>query len=260
MASLKAIEPDCALEGAFFARMNGGLRLKLSDKRPRRQRCLEVHLEIPDCHAEPGFYEGGTGEVSPSVVLPIRPEKRGWTKIVCVALRTSYPFGFLEKTRRFPVSVPFLVAPHPSGYEEPKGGSGSFSDLGPKSGLSSPSGARPYIAGDSTNRIHWKRTAQRGEPWIRLFEGDQPKGMLLELDLSRWEAGAHFEAELERLSGAILQARLQKMDVVLNIIGRHGRTERAGHIAAWRALGPLEAEGSGLSPDDGGGFNGSAGH
>ena len=241
-AILEAIEPDSIQDGTFFARMKGGLKLRLSDKKPKRVRHLGVYLNIPDCHAEPGFYLGGKGNMSGVAVFQIRPERRGWTKIIQIALVTSYPFGFLEKTRLFPVEMPLLAAPHPSGYDRPRGCSGDFSDPEPKSGNISPIGARPFIVGDSINKVHWKRTAQRGGPWVRIMEGGQPKGLLFDIDLAAWEPGADFEAELERISGAIFLARLQKTDVALAILGQHGRLEVSGHRAAWKALATLEAE------------------
>ncbi|MDR2697607.1 MAG: DUF58 domain-containing protein [Holophagales bacterium] len=241
-ASLQAIEPVRIEDGSLFARLRGGLRLRLSDKAPSRIRGLEVRLKIPNCRVEPSFFPGGKGDGSPTVVLQVRPEKRGPAQPKYIELRTSYPFGFLEKTKLFHLDTTLLIAPHPGGHENYDGDRGDFSEPDTKSGYSSPVGARPFVAGDSINRIHWKRTAQRGEPWVRVMEGDHPKGLLLELDLTEWKPGRNFERELERLSGAILQARLQKIDTVLTILGRHGRIEAAGHLAAWRALVRLEAE------------------
>jgi len=242
-ASIQSIELAHIEDGSLFAKLKGGLRLRLADKKPKRIRGLEIHLDIPNCHVEPGFYPGGKGEPSPTIVLQVRPQKRGLAKLKCIEIRTSHPFGFLEKIRRFPTDIPLLVAPHPSGYEKYEGGHDDFSVPDTKSAYSSPIGARPFIPGDSINQVHWKRTAQRGEPWARVMEGDSPKGLLLELDLTEWEPGLSFERELERLSGAILQARLQKIEVTLSVIGRRSRIEAEGHLAAWKALAPLEAEG-----------------
>jgi len=241
-ASIQAIEPVRIEEGTLFARLKGGIRLRLSDKAPKRIRGLDVRIEIPDCRVAPGFFPGGRGDSAPTVVLQIRPEKRGPLQLKYIALRTSYPFGFLEKIKYFHLDTTLFVAPHPSGHEKQDEGSGDFSEPDTKSGYSSPIGARPFVAGDSTNRIHWKRTAQHGEPWVRVMEGDQIKGLSLELDLTKWSPGREFENELERLSGAILQARLQKVDTILTVLSRRGRIEAAGHLAAWRALVPLEAE------------------
>jgi hypothetical protein len=65
------------------------------------------------------------------------------------------------------------------------------------------------------------------------------------LELGDWAPGRPFERELERLSGAILQARLQKRDVSLEIFGEKFRREAFGHTACWRALAIAEPEGAG---------------
>ena len=68
------------------------------------------------------------------------------------------------------------------------------------------------------------------------------------LDLTRWPPGRPFEKELERLSGAILQARLQRKDVALEVISREARRSHQGHTECWRALALAQAEASGADP------------
>ena len=159
-------------------------------------------------------------------------------------MRTSFPFGFLEKAWRFQVEKSLLVLPHPrSTYVL-----GEFKGEAPRSvparGLASPEGARPFQTGDPLSRVHWKRTAQRGAPWIRTFEGEQPTGLHLRLDLRAWAPGHDFERELERLSGMILQARLQRQEVFLRIDSLEGVSEDAGPTECWRALALAQAQGS----------------
>jgi uncharacterized protein (DUF58 family) len=251
-AALLAIQPGQFADGAFFAQTKGGLRLHLSDSKPKRIRCLNIYLEISNCQAEHVFYpsaerkggqrKAGLGTGEPQPVFSVRPEKRGVANIKSINFSTSHPFGFLEKTKLFPVEMQVLVAPRPVGSESPIGGSGEFADPTPKSGYSGPVGARPFAPGDPTSHVHWKRTAQRGEPWVRLMEGDQPRGVFLELDLTAWAPGQDFEDELERLSGSVLQAKLLRADVMLIILGKHGRRDVHGHRAAWKALAEAEAE------------------
>jgi len=249
-AAIVGIEPESVGIGTFFAEAKGGLRLRLVDKCPKRTRCLEISAVIPGCHSETAFYQGGrrmvtkrAGQGGPCVAFPIRPSKRGRTKIARVDFCTSYPFGFLEKTVSFPLDAEFLVVPRPAGFDDPKWGAGDYSEPNPLSGFSSPDGARPFAIGDSMSKIYWKRTAQRGEPWSRNMEGDLPKGLRLELDLDAWGPGNEFEHELERLSGAILKARLLKSAVTLCVYKSGGRTDAVGAIAAWKALSLAEASG-----------------
>ncbi len=237
-------------EGNLFARVRGGIRVRLADGQPRLPRALELHLELEEGGVEPSFLAGGQGEAEPVVVLHARAERRGWTRLRALELRTRYPFGFLEKSWRFALDRPLLVLPHPRTpgdlltAEAPEG-RGSL----PQPGQSSPEGVRPLRQGDPPARVHWKRTAQRSlpgalHPWVRTFEEERPKGLHLELDLGAWPPGRGFERELERLSGAILQARLQRKDVSLEVRGPEGIRHHQEPTACWRALAVAQAAGA----------------
>lgn len=231
-------------EGNIFARVKGGIRVRLLDAQPRRIRGLEVHLDLEQARVEPGFYGGGQGEEAAILlVLHARPEFRGWCKIRQLELRTRFPFGFLEKAWRLPVEKELLVLPHPRATVIRGESKGAIPYFIPKPGFTSPEGARPFRTGDPLSQVHWKRTAQRGVPWIRTFEGEQPTGLHLHLDLRIWAPGPLFEHELERLSGSILQARLQKQDVSLGIHSIEGIREHAGPTECWRALAQMQAQG-----------------
>ncbi|HOD33035.1 MAG TPA: DUF58 domain-containing protein, partial [Holophaga sp.] len=105
----------------------------------------------------------------------------------------------------------------------------------------------PFREGDPLTRVHWKRTAQRGSPWVRTFEEDLHAGLHLRLDLGAWAPGRSFEEELERLSGAVLQARIQKRSVSMELHSAEGRRDLEGHVACWRALAAAQAEGAAFS-------------
>ncbi len=243
--ALRGVALSSLDEGNLFARVRGGIRVRLKDEAPARMRALEVHLDLDGGRVEPGFLAGGNeagGEAL--LVLHARAEKRGWAKIRSLELRTSYPFGFVEKSYHFSLDQNVLVLPHPrTSSMPPRSQRGEILRHIPVAGESSPEGARLLRQGDSPSRVHWKRTAQRGTPWVRTFEGDQPTGLHLRIELRKWSPGRLFERELERLSGAILQARLQKRDVSLEILSAKERREAFGHTACWRALAKADAEG-----------------
>jgi uncharacterized protein (DUF58 family) len=233
-------------EGNIFARVRGGIRVRLLDRTPHRSRGLELHLDLERSRTEPGFYAGGQARTSQDpvqVVLQVRPEQRGWCRARSLEVRTRYPFGFLEKSWRFPLEQDVLVLPHPRSVAVPKDLKGEKVRAIPAPGLSSPEGARPFRTGDPPSRVHWKRTAQRGAPWVRTFEGEQPAGLRLHLDLRPWQPGPEFEHELERLSGAILQARVHKQEVFLEVRDLAGRHEFQGVTACWRILAQIQAGG-----------------
>jgi len=237
------IELDCIEEGNIFARVRGGLRIRLKEGAPRRVRALEVRLEMDQGYVEPGFYPGGEGRSDALVVLHAQPERRGACRLRSLELRTAYPFGFLEKARRFPLDQEILVLPHPRTVPPRLGLRGESTRALSKPGVSAPEGARPFREGDPLSRVHWKRTAQRGVPWVRTFEDEEPAGLRLRVDLRLWSAGAAFEKELEHLSGAVLQARLQKREVSLEILSTTSLREARGFVPCWRALALLEAQG-----------------
>jgi len=232
-------------EGNLFARVRGGLRLRLQDSGRGRIRGLELHLVMEDGSVEPSFLDsaGPTGETM--VVVHARAGHRGWIHVRTLEFRTRFPFGLIEKSRFFQLEHAVLVLPHPrTPPAQPASWRGEGQRTLPREGSSSPEGARPLRVGDAPGRVHWKRTAQRSQPWVRTFEEERPMGLHLRLDLAAWAPGRPFERELEHLSGAVLQARLQKRDASLELHGVEGIREVHGHTACWRALALAQAAGT----------------
>ncbi len=242
--AIRGLELEAIEEGNIFARVKGGVRIRLRDRHPQRIRGVEVHLALDRARTEPGFYGGAQGkEEAILVVLQVRPELRGWHKARFVEMRTRFPFGFLEKAWRLSLEKTVLVLPHPRSTVAQRNGEGESPSYRPQPGLSSPVGAQPFRIGDPLSRVHWKRTAQRGFPWVRTFEGEQPSGLHLKLDLRAWVSGDPFEKHLEILSGAILQARLQRQEVFLSLHSVEGIREHKGPTECWRALAVAHAQG-----------------
>lgn len=237
-------------EGNLFARVRGGLRLRLEDLHPGRTRGLEVHLTLADGRVAPTFLGATSPTGATLVTLQVRADRRGLTHLQRLELRTRFPFGLIEKSRFISLEEPLLVLPHP---RTPPARPATWRGEGHRSqgldGASSPQGTRPLRPGDAPSRVHWKRTAQRGEPWVRTFEDERPLGLHLRLDLRDWGPGRPFERELERLSGAILQARLQKREISLELRDRTGLRDVEGASPCWRALALATAAGAGSGPE-----------
>ena len=248
--AIRDLELVSVEEGNLFARVRGGLRVRFRDRAPRRARGLEVRLDLERCRVEPGFFAGGRpGSGDVLVVLHARPERRGPCRLGRLELRTSFPFGLMEKGWSFDLDQEVLVLPHPRALPPRQEWEGELRRPRAKAGSGSPDGARPFRERDPLSRVHWKRTAQRGTPWVRTFEDEQPLGLRLHLDLHAWRPGRDFERELEVLSGAILQGRLHRRDVHLTVTSERGRSEYAGFTAGWRALALAQAPGyHGASP------------
>jgi len=239
-------------EGNLFARVRGGLRLRLLAGGRGRVRGLELHLTLEDGQVEPGFLGRTAPGEEPLVVLQARAGHRGWTKARRLELRTRFPFGLVEKARFIDLDQDLLILPHPRTPPAPPAGwRGEGRRTVAQEGTSSPEGARPWRAGDPPGRVHWKRTAQRGQLWVRTFQEERPQGLHLRLDLTAWAPGRPFERELERLSGAVLQARLQKREVSLELHGTTEARDLRGHTPCWRALALARAEGATDGPAPG---------
>lgn len=247
--ALQGLRIERLEEGNLFARVRGGLRLRLQDQGRGRIRGLELHLTLDDGRVEPGFLDRTTTGGESLVVLQARAGHRGWTKARRLELRTRFPFGLVEKARFIDLDQDLLVLPHPRTPPAPPAGwRGEGHRTVAQEGTSSPEGARPWRAGDPPGRVHWKRTAQRSQLWVRTFQEERPQGLHLRLDLTAWPPGHDFERELERLSGAVLQARLQKREVSLDLHGALETREVRGHTPCWRALALAQAEGAGTGP------------
>lgn len=246
--AIQGLEFQSIEEGNIFARVKGGIRVRFRDAHPGRIRGLEVHLDLEQARVDPGFYGGGQKEEAVLAVLHARPETRGWHRVRGLELRTRFPFGFLEKAWRFTLDKEVLVLPHPRAAVLRRNPEGETIQALQAHGLSAPEGARPFREGDPLNQVHWKRTAQRGLPWIRTFEGDERTGLQLYLDLRLWTSGPAFEKELEQLSGVILQARLQKQGVRLHITSGEGAYDHSGPTDCWRALALVRAQADAPQP------------
>jgi uncharacterized protein (DUF58 family) len=247
--AIQDLRPERIEEGNVFARVRGGVRVRLRDGAPRRLRGVEVHLEAEDLRVEPGFLRGGAGSGTGTLTLHLRPPQRGWFRLTSLEFRTSFPFGFLEKSWRFPLGQRLLVLPHPRSLPFRQDAEGERSRPRPRAGSASPDGARPFRDRDPLSHVHWKRTAQRGAPWVRTFEDEESPGTRLRLDLRAWEAGPAFERELEILSGCVLQARLQRRRVSLEVTAVDERLEREGCTPCWRLLAQVQAGGLCRGPE-----------
>ena len=222
--------------------MRGGLRLRLRNGVPGRVRGLEVHLELDGARVEPGFIAGGDGGPELLLVLQVLPERRGLCRLGQLELRTTYPFGLMEKAWRLELGQELWVLPYPRNLPARPQGQGQVPRAKPRAGAASPEGTRPFREGDPLSRVHWKRTAQRGTPWVRSYEAEAASSLRLHLDLRAWQAGPGFERELEILSGGILQARLHRQQVFLSVVFSSGSKDYVGFRPCWRALALAQAE------------------
>lgn len=240
--AIRDLELVAVEEGNLFARVRGGIRVRFLDRARRRTRGLEVHLALAGARVEPGFFAGGSATGPEALlVLHATPERRGPFRLRELEVRTTHPFGLMQKGWRFTLDQEVLVLPHPRNLPLRADQAGELRRSLPRAGSSSPDGARPFRDRDPLSRVHWKRTAQRGTPWVRTFEDEEATGLRLHLDQRAWHPGPEFERELEVLSGGILQARLHRREVFLSVTGVGGRKDYEGFTPCWRALALAQA-------------------
>jgi uncharacterized protein (DUF58 family) len=154
----------------------------------------KVWLEVEDLSSIPSYRSkrvvtigsrGAAGWSYSEVAL-----QRGLYRLGPVRVTATDPFGFFRMTREFGEPVTILVYPAapdlPSFYIPPANlpGEGKFRrrthNVTPNY-----AGLRQYVAGDSSNRIHWPQTARTGDLMVKLFELDPSSDIWIVLDLDR---------------------------------------------------------------------------
>jgi uncharacterized protein (DUF58 family) len=139
-------------------------------------------------------------------------ERRGLYQLGNTSLNTGDPFGIYSVTITDPSKATLMVMPPvvplPDLEIAPGGYSGEGRPLpdAPERTVSA-SSVREYVPGDSLRLVHWKTTARRAKPYVRLFDGTPAGDWWILLDLqaaSQVGSGGDSTEEL----GVILAASL----------------------------------------------------
>lgn len=153
---------------------------------------VEIELEMPaGALRVPAPYQLrlAPGEQRPTNARFV-PAARGLHRVVRLRSRTSYPFGFFEKSRRFrpAIDLRFWVAPRAIDVrglalpilarlgDEPAQRAGLGDDF---------FSLRPYRAGDDPRRVHWRRSARTGRWVVVETEAQVAREVLLDLHLGQ---------------------------------------------------------------------------
>ena len=226
-------------EGNIFARVKGGIRVRLQDAAPA---------------ADPG--PGGASGAGPGArgawILWGRPAQRGapcsWCSTPgrnggagpgCVNWRCA-PATRSASWRR-PGASPWSRSC--SSFPIPRSTSAAWGIQRRDAATSSRSPASPprmepapSAPGTPSARSTGSAPPSAACPGSAPSRASSPWACACSLDLRAWAPGPAFEKELERLSGAILQARLQKQEVFLRVHALEGLRELSGPTECWRAL------------------------
>ena len=117
--------------------------------------------------------------------------RRGRHRIDHVEVRTSAPFGVVERRRCLPVAAETLVVPSvvplgPLPFVDPVGTAEPAIHSAPRRGRGPEYlGIREYRTGDSMRHVHWASTARHGAVMVREFEEERTRRLLVVLDTER---------------------------------------------------------------------------
>ncbi|OGQ92116.1 MAG: hypothetical protein A2289_04965 [Deltaproteobacteria bacterium RIFOXYA12_FULL_58_15] len=116
------------------------------------------------------------------------PVRRGWHRISRLIARTSYPFGFFTKSRRFANERHLEFWAYPAAVDVEQLASFLFNHLGDESANNRGLGddffsLRPFQTGDDPRTIHWRRSAKSGRWWVRETEAQTGRELVLELPI-----------------------------------------------------------------------------
>jgi uncharacterized protein (DUF58 family) len=147
--------------------------------------------------------------------VELRFPKRGVYKQDAFAIRTRFPFGFFEKTRRVDSHVEIVayppVAPTEQFYEVLPLLSGEMSSDFRGRGVELHS-LRGYVPSDSARAVDWKVTAKKGQLVVREFAREDERRVMIVLDPFVGPTGAGTAAD--------------------SFDARHARFEKAATLAA----------------------------
>jgi uncharacterized protein (DUF58 family) len=173
-------------------------------------------VEVRDHSDMPGYRPGRATGIDPLTSSSWRTHgicsSRGLFTLGPTSLHSGDPFGLysirIDDLATATLAVMPPVIPLPAIQVSPGGRSG---EARPRSGAPeqtvAASNVRPYTPGDSLRSIHWRTTARRDSPFVRIFDGTPAGDWWIFLDLEqRVQAGEGWKSTVEH--GVILTASL----------------------------------------------------
>ncbi len=172
--------------------------------------------------------------------------KRGRLELEGFDVVTRYPFGLIEKGRRFSSRQELIVYPEvtPRPAEEAAAGLRGDEVAMDRVGRGSEvAGLRMYRTGDEARSIHWRRTASRGELVVREREEEAIQQLAIVLDNGAPEGSSAGPLDPAWLSG-LERAVSEAASVATASFGVGGAVE----VVTRGARSPLVAPGGTLDP------------
>lgn len=146
---------------------------------------------------------------------------RGVAEVGPLRIWTADGFGLARRARRYTESTTLTIAPEvvdlPAMTRAGGEASGALHSTTSQLGEGADNLiARPYAAGDSMRRIHWRATAHRGEIMVRQEERESTPEALVMIDRSpsHWSKNAHAtgaDAAFETALSTVVSAAIRLM-------------------------------------------------
>jgi len=183
----------------------------------------------------------GAGETR-EVFCSWTPAQRGAAAVPAARARTTYPFGFFEKTRTVSFASPRKVVVWPARIELGHSARTLLSRLGAAPTQRAGMGEdffslRPFTVGDDPRRVHWRRSAKSGQWFTKEHEAFASREVVLEMVLDRAAAAAATEHALASLGSLAEDLLAQGCAVGLVTAGTSlapggGARQRSGILTA----------------------------
>lgn len=142
--------------------------------------------------------------------------RRGVISLDVVTLRSTFPFGLVERTVTFLDPAEVWVWPRPR-----VGGATAVDATGSTARRTTDpeeiDDLRPYRPGDRLRDLHVSTTARTGEPHVVVRRGHADAAVWIDVPSG---GGPSREVEIERAAGSVLQASEQRRPVGLRAEGR----------------------------------------
>lgn len=178
-------------------------------------------VEVIDCSTLPGYNNSRATGVDGTSTNSWRTDglctQRGIFTLGPTSLRTGDPFGLfqveihLQSFATLTVMPPIIPLPAIEVAPGGRAGEGKPRRNAPERTVST-SGVRDYQPGDSLRWIHWRTTARRDSPYVRVFDGTPAGDWWIFLDLFQGAQAGHGWDSTEE-HGVILAASLASLGI-----------------------------------------------
>lgn len=203
--AVEAVQPG-------FAGQDVVLPLEVTNRSGRPRYGLEIRVADESLEVSEVCPKGSVREQ-----LRVPAEKRGVHRLRKIRLRSRYPLGFFEATRKVGRDRDYLVYPRPSGemcFPRPPIGASAIQKEGAAREGDDFAGVRPYIVGESQRHIDWKAAARGQALLIKQFASESDDR--LEFD---WTTLSHmeYEARISQLARWVIEAERQNRTYSLRL-------------------------------------------